>query len=118
MQLSSSKRVCETFPNPAVLPQIKPVHHVSIYIGQLQSIVPANDLVFIVDSEGVLTVIKALFRTIPLAMLTGKKNGNDEEQTVLPDIDGLESEPKIKPDLIESKPIRPTKELHMPMSPK
>lgn len=28
-------------------------------------------------------------------------------------IEGLETEPKIKPDIIESRPIRPTKDLHV-----
>jgi len=34
-----------------------------VYVGQLQSLSLVNNLLFIVDSEGVLTVIKAIFKS-------------------------------------------------------
>lgn len=60
----------EVLTNAAMLQQLKPLYHISIYVGQLQSISLSNDLIFIMDSEGVLTVIKAQFRT---SSILGKK---------------------------------------------
>lgn len=44
------------------MPQLKPLFNVQIYVGQLQSLTLANEYIFIVDSEGVLTILKAIFR--------------------------------------------------------
>jgi len=93
---------------------IKPLQHFTVYVGQLQSISIANDIIFIVDSDGVLSIIKGYYRTNQ-AKKRAAANGKDESN-IVPDIDGLDSEPKIKPDLIESKPLRPSKDLHVTMA--
>ena len=48
---------------PSQLSSLKPLFTIPIYIGQLQSLSISNEMIFIVDSEGVLTVLKAVFRT-------------------------------------------------------
>ena len=68
------------------------------------------------DSEGVLSVIKGYYRKHPQAVKRAAK-GKQDETNIVPDIDGLDSEPKIKPDLIESKPLRPSKDLHISNTP-
>ena len=73
-------------------------------------------MIFILDSEGVLSVIKAYYRKHPQAVKRAAK-GKQVEANIVPDIDGLDSEPKIKPDLIESKPLRPSKDLHISNTP-
>ena len=70
-------------------------------------------MIFILDSEGVLSIIKAYYRKHPEAVKRAAVKGKQDEANIVPDIDGLDSEPKIKPDLIESKPLRPSKDLHI-----
>ena len=76
---------------------MRPITHQTVYVGQLQSLSLVDNLIFITDSEGVLTVIKGIFQSGPQPeQLTIKKEGDT------PDI-GLGTEPKIQPDIISEK---------------
>ena len=60
-------------------------------------------MIFVVDSEGVLTVIKAVYRTtIAGGMVKQSENVEMKGDSVnnVTDIEGLESEPKIMPDIV------------------
>lgn len=57
----------EIYCNRDKLAILKPLQHFTIYMGQLQSVSIVNDVIFILDSEGVLSVIKAYYRKHPQA---------------------------------------------------
>jgi hypothetical protein len=71
-------------------------------------------LLFIVDSEGVLTVLKAITKTLKgpgntighmgsgESSLSGKSKELEKGHSSADVIDGIDTEPKIKPDLIQT----------------